>query len=239
MHRLRILPIFTCFLFLGCWQGNYRDDENSRTANSEPTKLPKNLPPAATETASRVYTIGQEILAKNPQLPVRPLFTTIGSKEETVFHSGNAQVYISEGLVRKLKTDGELSAVLCLELGKMISEREGQLSKQDHREADRPLLPPRMPDVAGSSMGADMTQQAEMARFQQQNPRRNTGVMPPPPNPEFLAKGYLTRAGYNADELTRVQSLLRNAEMNPTFEKQLNLGGAASGLGIPSPAEKK
>jgi hypothetical protein len=224
-------------LLAGCWQGNYWDRTDGINPRNEPVRIPKNLPPGSTETASRVYSVGQDVLAKNPQLSLRPLFSAIGSNEETVFHSGFSHIYISDGLVKKCRTDAELAGVLCLELGKMVSEREVQVAAQSRDDDRDPLLAPRFSDVAGSSFSADMTQQAELARYQKERPKKRASAPVPPPDPRELAVTFFTKAGYQAEELDRVEPLLRTAERNPKFEKQLNNGPAQEdgGLGIPVP----
>jgi hypothetical protein len=223
----------------GCWQGGLLDQRDKVNVKNEPVQFPKDLPAAPTESASRVYAVGQTILVKNPQLGLRPLFTAIGSPEETIFHSGFSHIYISEGLIQKCKTDSELAGVLCLELGKMVSEREAQIVLQNRDDEREPLFPPRLPDVVGGGMSADMTSQAELARYQKEYPKKRVGNPTPPPDSKELAARYYTNAGYVAADLTKIEPLLRTAERNPKFEKQLNLGPQDSGLGIPVPKKTR
>lgn len=233
LHRSSGLALL---LLVGCWQSNYWDRTDGINPRNEPIRIPKDMPPAPTETASRVYAVGQDILAKNPHLSLRPLFTAIGTSEETVFHSGFSVVYISEGLVRKCKTDAELAGILCIELGKMVSEREVQITAENRDDERGPLMAPRMPDVVGGNLAADMTQQAELAQYQKERPKKRPGNPVPPPDPHELAVNFYTKAGYSAEELSRVEPLLRTADRNPKFEKQLNSGlPADSGRGIPTP----
>ncbi len=62
--------------------------------------------------------VGSQILTSNPTLGVRPVFTTIGALSEEIFHQDDKAVFITEGLVRECRTDGQLAAVLCHELGR-------------------------------------------------------------------------------------------------------------------------
>jgi hypothetical protein len=240
-YTLSISALGILSLLLGCWQTDTNRDRGPFGMKMEPVKIPKNLPPASTEAASRVHSIGQQIIAANPKLGVRPLFAAIGVEDETVFHSGSANIFISDGVVKRCKTDGELAAVLCLELGKLVSEREAQIAKEDREEVRDPLLTPRASDVVGGSVAPDLTQQAELARFQKENPRRRTSSqLPPPPDPEFLARGYLSKSGFDPQELDKVKGLLHSAKMNPKYENQINHGipeGFSSGLGIPTPTQ--
>ena len=86
--------------------------------------------PGTEETASRVLAVGQKIVVANPQIGLRPTFATVAAPHPEIFHHGGPfegmQVFISEGLVnRRKEPDAELAALLCLELGKIVTEREG------------------------------------------------------------------------------------------------------------------
>jgi hypothetical protein len=199
-------------------------------------QTPVDAPPAPTETASRVDSLGRQILAANPSIEIRPLFSAIGTSKETVFHQGSAHLYISDGLVKRCKTEGELAAVLCLELGKMMAEKEAEGAKRRVPDEDAPLGPPGGGrDVVGGRMDADLIHLAEQSKWEQARPagRRTSQPSAPASDPHVLAKGYLEKAGFNPDELTKVGSLLRAAEMNPQFEQQLGKPGN-SGLSMPN-----
>src|SRR3546814_14152828 len=87
-----------------------------RESNSNKTLFPyttlvrtdKPKPSPATEEASlRVVQVGQKLLAANPQIGLKPLFSTIGPSTagppaEEIFHAGKNQVVITETLVRKI-----------------------------------------------------------------------------------------------------------------------------------------
>src|SRR5437879_3739195 len=97
--------------------------------HAEPMTTLPTLSPASTEAASRVDKIGRGILAANPQIGAKPLFRTIGAPRPEVFHRGTDDVYVTEGLVRLCETDGQLAAVLCAELAKMVAEREAEIGR--------------------------------------------------------------------------------------------------------------
>lgn len=177
--------------------------------------------PATEETGKRVGIIGEKLLAANRQTSIHPVFLTVGSSQPEVFHRDTSAVYITEGMVRECKNDGQLAAVLALELGKMISEREA-LARPAARTPDRwSPMEVRVGNDAGGTFGAaDGTHLAEVAKAQ----RRSGGasdVPPPPPSPEVLARCYLCKAGYSSDELSDVTPLLKKAEGNYALEKQL------------------
>jgi len=176
--------------------------------------------PAPTELAARVDLLGRRIVAANPQAGVQPVFRTIGAPQAEIFHNGTAEIDITSGLVQQCTTDGQLAAVLCHELGKMVSERE-VLAGPTVRKPERrpPIDVPVGNDNAGSYGAADLTRQAELAKFDQD--RRAAAEPLPPPDPDKLARIYLGRAQFTESELDQAAPLLRAAAANGTFEKQL------------------
>src|SRR5262249_22936697 len=94
--------------------------------------------PASRDLALRVDRVGREVLAANPQIGCRPLFATIGAPQAELFHQGTTMVHVTEGLVKQCQSDGQLAALLCVELGKMVSEREALASPQMRNPERRP-----------------------------------------------------------------------------------------------------
>jgi hypothetical protein len=186
--------------------------------------------PASTATAARVDMVGRTITQANPQLGMKPLFRTIGAPMPEVFHIGTAEVDVTEGLVNQCKTDGQLAAVLCQELGKMISEREAMVAAQT-RTGDRgPPDEVRIGnDYAGGGITPDQTRLAELGKFEKEHPRTRPAAMVPP-DPQMLARGYLTKAGFAPQDLDTVAPILQAAAANVTFERQLK-GSGAKGQG--------
>src|SRR5579871_1781906 len=100
------------------------DPFSPRTPGAPPRTQAATFAPASTEVAARVETIGRKVLDANKQTSLRLQFHTIGSPQPEVFHLQARDVFVTEGLVSQCKTDGELAAVLCQEMGKMVAERE-------------------------------------------------------------------------------------------------------------------
>ncbi len=195
--------------------------------------------PATEETAKRVISVGQKIVTSNPQLGLRPAFCTAGTPDPEIFHRGTGglegcQIVITEGLVRRCPTEGQLAAVLCLELGKIIAEREaqmGSLRPQDRR------LPPDAPignDAGGAFGSPDGTRLMEQAKLEKQ--QRKSSV---PLSPEVLARNYMTRAGFPASELAAVQTVLHEAEGNFKVEKSFGTLANSPAAATPPAAPAK
>lgn len=175
--------------------------------------------PAPTETAARVDTLGRKLLAANPQIGLKPLFHTVGSPGPVLCHRGTDQIFISDGLVKQCKTEGELAALLCNELGKMVSEREAMAGVPARQPVRRDPIDVPVGNDNGGTMGApDQTHLAEMAKY---NPKRPSGPRPLPPDPQFLATGYLEKAGYPRTDLDAAIPLMQAAADNVAFERQL------------------
>jgi predicted Zn-dependent protease len=175
--------------------------------------------PASTAAAARVDAIGRTLLSANPQTGLRPLFVTIGAPQPEVFHRGTADIDITEGLVNQCATDGQLAAILCQELGKMVAEREALACARSRRGSDEPMPAVRITNDSAS----DLTYLAEQAKYRAPAAREAAHVMP---DPQVLARDYLTRAGYPPTELDNAEPLLRAAAANARMEKQLNPGPA-------------
>src|SRR5262249_39695897 len=117
------------------WRGGWRASRRGcrggrRPPGGRPRPAARRPPPrgggggGAPGAPARVDAGGRQLLAANPQVGAKPLFHTIGAPQPEVFHRGTSDVWVTEGLVRQCATDGQLAALLCLELGKMVAERE-------------------------------------------------------------------------------------------------------------------
>jgi hypothetical protein len=187
-----------------------------------PTTTKVSYAPASKEIALRVDRIGREILAANPQIGCRPLFATIGAPQSEIFHQGQSFVHLTEGLAKQCQSDGQLAALLCLELAKMVAEREALASPQMRRPERRPPMDVPIGN-AGQFSTPDLTRMAELAPYDQERRQRATKNLPAP-DANVLARGYLEKAGYAKSELEAVASLVSAAERNCALERQVNGG---------------
>lgn len=176
--------------------------------------------PATTQVAARVDTVGRNILAANPQVGIRPMFLTIGAPQPEVFHRGTSELGITEGLVKQCITDAQLAAVLCNELGKMVSEREALAGPETRIEPPQEVRVGN--DYGGSYGSSDLTHLAEQAKFRAPGAHRAAPVLP---DPKALARDYLTKAGYTAADLDQAEPILKTATSNSALEKQLTSPG--------------
>ena len=182
--------------------------------------------PAMKESSERVVMVGQRLVLANPQIGLRPLFITVGVPHAEIFHKGSSlggcQVVVSEGLVRLCPSDAELAAVLALELGKIVTEREALASPAARLGNDRP--PPGEaigPDSGGTFGSSDGTRMMEMARYEAR--RKERAAKSGPPDPKALAQNYLAKAKYDPTTLDKVRPLLRKAEDHFEMEKSIGL----------------
>ncbi|HJZ56374.1 MAG TPA: hypothetical protein VKE74_15525, partial [Gemmataceae bacterium] len=119
------------FGFGGCEHLSAFDPKSALTGGTEwyalgkkvQTPEPEKVSPASLQTAERVETLGRRIIVQNTFTGLDPLFHTVGIKDPVLFHRGTAELFISEGLANRCKTDAELAAVLCSELGRMQADR--------------------------------------------------------------------------------------------------------------------
>jgi hypothetical protein len=176
-------------------------------------------------TAGRADTVGRQLIKANPQLGIvdpklgtRPRFETVGDSRLLLCHQGMDAVIISEGLVNQCKTDDELAAVLCAELGKMVAAREA-LAGPHGLDAESAMDLRVGSDNAGSFGPADQVYRAEQARYQEE--RRQRAQHARPPDAQALARLYLVKAGHPAAALEAVAPLLQSAGDNNSLAKQL------------------
>lgn len=234
LRMFRLFPGLLAIAACGC----FGDDQKNALVPSEPfgfgASTPRqagqiqtvsrnnaSAPAASTESAARVDLLGRKILASNPQIGMKPQFMVIGSPQPEVFHKQSEALYITDGLVKQCKTDGELAAVLCHELGKMVSDREVQTAPQTRTPNRQP--PPEVyigNEGPGSSISPDRTRLAELATFEKER-REESARLARPPDPNLLAGTYLQRAGFTEADLRAAQPHLQSATANMTFEKQM------------------
>jgi hypothetical protein len=220
---LLIVPVFF-FAAIGCvsWETNTTLVPSNPFGSIPPAQTAHTaLAPASLQAAARVDSLGRKILLANPQTGVQPLFRTIGAPQPEVFHQGTTEVDITEGLVNQCPSEGQLAAVLALELGKMISEREAYAGPQTRAPEREPPMEVRIGSDNGGAFGpADQLHRAELAKYDRERRQRTAGAAPPP-DPQALARGYLQKAGYAAADLDAAAPLIHSAGENNTFAKQL------------------
>ncbi len=174
---------------------------------------PATTPQASTIIATRVVTVGNEVLAANgAAIDFKPVFFTSGVKESQVFHvPKSGMIVVSEGLVAKCSTDDELAAVLCYELGKLAAERSERGPSSGH---ELPPPPPPSSDIVGNGRSPDQTRQAEEAIYSRRSGSQSRGAREPRPDPRTLGLNFFVKAGHKADDYDRMQALLMEAEEN-------------------------
>lgn len=166
---------------------------------------------AHVETSQRVDELMRRILDQNPFTGIDPIAHTFGRKESMLFHRGNGELFISEGLVKKCRTEPELAAVLCSELGKMMSQQKSAAA------AGR--LPSTIPDIAlpNGLPDANSVQIAEMTRIERQQKERQLHDQS---EEVQLAKMLLKGAGFDPNELDRIESMVKQSESGEQLRKQ-------------------
>jgi hypothetical protein len=179
--------------------------------------------PATEAVALRVVNLGQKIVTANPQMGLRPTFECVGVPQPVLCHTLQKDacvVYVSEGLVARCPSEGQLAALLCEELGRAASEKVAASFPAGRRPDYSPPPSVRIgPDSFGRIGSPDQTELAELARVDEERKRHE--VPPTPPAPEKLAAAFLDRAGYATTDLQAVAPLVRAAEQDNTLEKQL------------------
>jgi hypothetical protein len=228
-------------LVVGCIDANrpYLVSGNAASAPARACALSDaQRAPATEEAAKRVIVVGQRVVLANPQMGLRPVFCTMGTPDPEIFHRGTGgldgcQVMISEGLIRRCPTDGQLAAVLCYELGRIVAEREAQASPELRQGKTR--LDPEAPigNDAWEPFGTpDGTRMMEQAKLEKQRRKPLAPLVP-----EVLAHQYLTRAGYADTDLEVTASLRHEAESNCTVEKHWGAAIGKPAVIAPPPTE--
>jgi hypothetical protein len=161
------------------------------------TPEPEKVSPASLQTAERVETLGRQIIVQNTFTGLDPLFHTMGIKDLALFHRGTAELFISEGLVNRCKSDAELAAVLCAELGRM------QADLRSARRVGRDKEP--IPEVGAGATDQKGSQEPAIEQA----------------DAHTLARDLMSGAGFDPAELNRVEPLLREAAKKDALRKQI------------------
>ncbi len=185
---------------------------------------PKNPPKPSLPVAERVEVLSRKIIVQNTFTGIEPLIFTVGVKESVLFHRGTAELYISEGLVNKCKTEAELAAVLCAELGQMVAEKRA--AKGLGRDVD-PIKDSGHGGgpVLGGGTPVDPGRQAELAMHENRYPRGNAGV--DAIDADKTARELLKGAGFDPADLDRVEPLLKQSDRGEKIRKQMSSSAPA------------
>lgn len=168
--------------------------------------------PATEAAAKRTLGIAQKIYDANTQMPVQPTILTIGRPEKAIFHEGHgglngSRIYITEGLINACKTDDQLAAVLCVQLGKIMAER-AERSGANIEDKGRLSIEERLSRESDRGFGsADGTRMMEIAKRQQLARQRKLKA-----DPTQCAETYLRRANYPVQALLEVSAMLLQME---------------------------
>jgi hypothetical protein len=187
------------------------------------------LAPADKVIQERVATLGRDILTRNVFPGVDAIFTTLGVKESVLFHVGS-KLYISQGLVEKCPSDGELAGLLCYEMGHMVAEIRTAKALGRNVDAvpevtteDQVLFPGGKP--------VEVAQQGE--RPPRDNQPSRPGSRPELPDPTAIARDLLKGANYSPAELDQIEPLLKLSPRSDQLRRQF--GGSAP---APDPWQK-
>jgi len=182
------------------------------------------LPKGQLEAAEKVENLGRRIIAQYTFAGIEPMINLIGVPETVFFHRGPEEMWVSEGLVSKCKTEGELAAVLCSELGQMIAEKKAARRLGAERDT--------IPDSAlpgGVSMGGgnpdDPGRSAERA-YQERRLRKGAPILDAG-EASKISRDLLKSAGFDPAELDRVEPLLKQSERGVAIRKQMSGSAAA------------
>jgi hypothetical protein len=185
----------------------------------------KQAPPATQEIALRVDRVGKQLLTANPNIKQKVVFGAAGLQQEEIFHQGQKDVsaiWITEGLVKQCKTDGELAALLSMELGKLVSEQMAQLKPARRSTPASLMMNPRIGNDANGTFGSpDGTDQLILRRMAKEQQQIQT-ITSAPPAADVLARLYLKDAGFDAKNLDTVAPLLRKAEKQNSAEMSMS-----------------
>jgi hypothetical protein len=231
MNRRAIVALTAGILGLTAMTGCNHDGgfSVSKALGWEPKNAVKtpsltNYPKPDIVVAERVFLVGRQIIAQNTFAGVEPQFHTIGVPESALYHRGSEELFISQGLANKCKTDAELAAVLCSELGSMVAER--QAARRAGRDTDPiPDVAPKGNMMAGGIDG-DQTRLAELAYHEKRYPRANTNATSTPADAGKVARDLMRGAGYDPAEVDRVAPLLKESTRGEALRKQM--AGSAS-----------
>jgi hypothetical protein len=195
----------------------------------EKVKVPRkpDLPAADIAVAERVETLGRRIIAQNTFTGIDPMFFCAGPPIGTdpfVFHRGPEELWISEALVRQCKTEEQLAAVLCSELGQMVAEKRAARRVAAERDSfPEAALPGGAATLAGG-LPNDPARDAERAYNEKRQAK--TAPVATAADAATAARDLLKGAGFDPVELDRVAPLLKQSSARGVALRT-QIGGSA------------
>ncbi len=178
---------------------------------------------ASVASAARVDQVGRQILSANVFCGVDVGFQTIGNTESVLFHRGQQSVFISDSLVDRCKTDEELAAVLCSELGKMVAERRNA-TKMGYADPIMAITLTNSGEAGG--IPADQFRLAELAAIEKRTPKKVVDrVLAETTDPRRIAIEMLKTTGIDEANYPKGEQLLRGSNKNRDMIRQLDGGG--------------
>jgi predicted Zn-dependent protease len=211
------LVIFLSLASVGCeTDGNWTFYKLLGWDDPKAPRIPK-YPQPNTEIAQRVENMGHRIIAQNTFTGIEPQFYTMGVPESVLFHRGPEELFISEGLVNLCKSDAELAAVLCSELGQMVVEKKAVRKAGAARDSI-----PESNLQNGAQVGSipvDTGRQAELA-YQEQRSKSASSI--DPVDAAKQARTLLSTAGFDAATFDQIQPLLKLSDRGAILRKQMS-----------------
>jgi hypothetical protein len=156
--------------------------------------------------SARVQRVGQQLLAANTQLGLRPQFAVIRVPQLTLAHQGPGRLVISEAMVDQCPADAQLAALLSHELGRMAVENAPTANLPGNEP-----LPPLQVGPDNALYPTESLQKAELVKLGY-NRTRPAHVSS---DPNAVARSTLRQAGYAEAELEQVAPLLQQAGHAP------------------------
>jgi hypothetical protein len=167
--------------------------------------------------AARVAAVGQKLTAAMPYPAQRPEFVVPGTSQPEIYRHGDQVIVISEGLAAQCKTEGQLAALLSLQLAKGIADQQNRMQALTQANGREPPPEVRIGPDSGSGGDADQVRKAELAKLGQD--RRKAGAATNPVDPLLLARQLLAKAGYAETDLEDAAPLLRAAGKSGALEE--------------------
>jgi hypothetical protein len=166
---------------------------------------------ASLAAAARVDQTGRQIAAANPFTGLDTTFQVIGHPDPLLFHRDHHGVFVSDSLVDQCKSEAELAALLCSELGKMVAEKRN-LARMGYVESF-----PQVPLANSLDAGLEPARLAELAARKEKAE---------PTDPKAIALDLLKSAGHDANAMKSVEPIIKNANQNREVLRQLGGVGA-------------